>query len=659
MNGLRVVLIIASAALLCGTATRQRFSIAAMQQIVGVSPPAISWDGRRIAFAATRTNLAENKYDDALYVYDTGARSMKRLAASHTSIGALRWSPDGASLAAVMHDPKNGGHDQLYLVDPQTGTEQALTSGSTDVMEFTWSPDGRKLVFSRRDAIAEKTGLAKYRDGFEVTDNAYLVTKPAVPAHLWITDRFGNERRLTSGQWSVVDAPLSWSPDGRTVVFLRAPNGIYGIQDRAVAMRYDLSSGQISPATAHPKYEDQALYSPDGTRLAYLYARDGNPMNEAEAMAAFASGGQDRDATRILDRHVETAAWMPNSRELLVKVYDAAAGPLFIQPIGGSARRLPLGPVVDASIDSQQSVARDGTIAFAGAEERRPSELYLLRPGAAAPLRLTSFNDAIAALDLGRAQRIAWQGPRGMREDGVLTYPPSFDPGKKWPLVLRIHGGPTESSLTDLNAFNQLAAARGYLVFSPNYRGSNDLGNAYEHAIFNDASIGPGRDIMAGIAAVERMGFVDKKRIGVSGWSYGGQMTSWMEARYGIFKAAVAGAAVNDIVVDYAIADDIDADAISFAGGSPYKGHTMHTWRLHSPITYFKDIRTPTLIMGNVYDVRVPIVESYEMYHALRDNGVPVRFFTYPTAGHLPSGPVRLADVYEKWLAWFDHYLQP
>ena len=135
-------------------------------------------------------------------------------------------------------------------------------------------------------------------------------------------------------------------------------------------------------------------------------------------------------------------------------------------------------------------------------------------------------------------------------------------------------------------------------------------------------------------------------------------MTSWMEARYPVFKAAVAWGAVNDLVVDYAIADDIHDDA-AFMGGSPYRGNALARWQAQSPISFYKHIRTPTLIMGNVFDVRVPIVESYEMYHALRDNGVPVKFYAFPTAEHLPMGPVRTAQAFTLWFDWFDRYLQP
>lgn len=626
------------------------FTVEAMHRLVGLSLATISPDGGRVAFVVSRTDLPHNRYNDSLTLYDRTSGSITALARSHRSIDALAWSPDGTRLAAVMATA-GGDADELFVIDPASGAERQLTHGTSSVLGIAWSPSGRELAFTRRDPARKSTGAAAYRDSFEVSDNAYLVTGAVNPVHLWLVQTSGRERRLTRGAWSVGDSPLSWSANGRSILFERAPSGIYGIQDRTSLVRLDLQNGTVT-AMQVPPQTDTAVYSPDSSHIAYRRARDGDQMNEAEA---FIDG---KDVSRALNRHVEVLSWMPDGTSLLLGVYDATQAPLFVQPVHGPARRLPLGPVVAASIQPVGSVARDGSIAFIGDEAGRSDELYFLRPHAAAPQRVTSYNEWVTALSIGRARRITWRGPDGFLEDGVLTYPPGYVAGRRYPLVLRIHGGPTESSLTALSSFNQLAAARGYLVFAPNYRGSNDLGNAYEHAIFNDASIGPGRDIMAGVQAVQALGIVDSNRIGVSGWSYGGQLTSWLEGHYHVWKAAVAGAAVNDLVVDYAIADDIDADAISFSGGSPYKGNSLAVWRAHSPITYFKNIRTPTLILCNVYDVRVPIVESYEMYHALRDNGVPVKFYAYPTTGHLPKGPVRLADAYMKWLAWFDRWLR-
>ena len=408
--------------------------------------------------------------------------------------------------------------------------------------------------------------------------------------------------------------------------------------------------------TPHAAYEDQPLIAPDGSRTLYLYPRDGNPANALTAMTIGRSEQDDRDEARALDRHVEEAAWMLDSRTLLLKIYDVTSGPLYEQPLDGRARRLPLGDVVDAEIGTQ-SAARSGAIAFVGTPPDRPNELYFLSAGAAEPQRLTNFNAATAQLQVGKATTVRWDSVDGFHEAGVLTYPPGYVAGKRYPLVLRIHGGPTETSEAFFEPFYQLAAAHGYLVFAPNYRGSSNLGSAFERAIFSDASVGPGKDIMAGIEAVEHLGIVDSSRICVSGWSYGGQLTSWMIGHYQIWKCAVTGAAVNDLVVNYTIADDIDAARLAF-DDSPFVGNELPAWQRQSPITYFKNIRTPLLLLGNVYDVRVPIVEQYEMYHALRDNGVPVQFFAYPSGGHLPRGPVRLADAYRRWLAWFDRYLK-
>jgi dipeptidyl aminopeptidase/acylaminoacyl peptidase len=581
---------------------------------------------------------------------------VRTFSSGHHSVNSVAWAPHGTQLAAVMD---SGDADQLYAIDPASGSEKQLTHGDTSVIDFDWSPRGDVLAFTRRESAPKRRGADAFRDAFEVTDNAYLVTKPALPAHLWVVTLAGDERRLTAGTWSIADAALSWGPRGDEILFERAPTAVRGLQDRTAAVGVDLRDGRLVNVTPHARYEDQALFSPDGSRIAYLYARNGDPANETDAMIVSRSGSDDTDVSFALDRHVATASWMPDGKSLLLSVHDSAAMPLYVQPLRGKAQRLALGDVVAASIEPQGSIAKDGTIVFAGSSPRDPDEVYVLAPNAASPRRITHYNDAIAGLRLGRAERITWLGPGRRLEDGVVTYPPGYRHSKRYPLVLRIHGGPTESSMTAFEPFYQLAAARGYVVFAPNYRGSNDLGNAYERAIFNDASAGPGADIMAGIRAVEKTAFIDPARIGVSGWSYGGQLTSWMEGHYHIWKAAVAGAAVNDLVVDYAIADDIDADAIAFSGGSPFRKGALTRWRSQSPITSFQNIRTPTLILCNVYDVRVPIVESYEMYHALRDNGVTVKFFAYPSAGHLPNGPVRLADAYGRWLEWFDTYLHP
>jgi dipeptidyl aminopeptidase/acylaminoacyl peptidase len=200
-------------------------------------------------------------------------------------------------------------------------------------------------------------------------------------------------------------------------------------------------------------------------------------------------------------------------------------------------------------------------------------------------------------------------------------------------------------------------AAHGWFVLRPNYRGSDNLGNAFQHAIYADATRGPGADILAGVAAAQKAAPIDPKRVCVSGWSYGGMMTSWLITQDHRWACAVSGAAVNDLVYDYSLADDISADRASMPGTSPFVGNNLQAYRDVSPLTFYRSVKTPTLILSDMYDVRVPAAQSYAFYHALRDNGVPVEFYEWPVHGHFPGDPVRTADVYRYWIDWIDKHV--
>jgi dipeptidyl aminopeptidase/acylaminoacyl peptidase len=286
-----------------------------------------------------------------------------------------------------------------------------------------------------------------------------------------------------------------------------------------------------------------------------------------------------------------------------------------------------------------------------------PSELYVMNSANAKPRRLTNLNSFIDGVTLGRTESIEWQGPDGFLEDGALTYPAGYQRGQKYPLVLVIHGGPESASTVKFAPLPQLLAAAGFIVFQPNYRGSTNLGDAYQHAIFRDTGAGPGNDVMAGLAAVEKLGSVDQDRVGVSGWSYGGYMTAWLTGHYPLWKAAVSGAALTDWVMDYTVAYYQEGDAYFF-GGSPWTAKYRGIWREQSPINYAQNVTAPTLIMGDVGDPNVPLVNSYEWYHALRDAGVEVEFYAYPADTHFPKDIVRTTDVYRRWVAWMSRRLK-
>jgi len=392
--------------------------------------------------------------------------------------------------------------------------------------------------------------------------------------------------------------------------------------------------------------------------VAYWYPRDGDPNNENEIFVTPTTGGDGSDATRSIDGDLLRVLWMPDGNSLLVGGHDGTQTSLWLQPLAGAAKKLALG---DSSpswlfwVDAY--VGRKGEIAFTGSTPTQPAELYYLATANDKARRLTDFNHEIASLALGKAARFEWKGTDGFPEDGVLFYPPDFQKDRKYPLVLIIHGGPTASSTTQFSFLSQLMAAHGYVVFSPNYRGSDNLGNAYQRAIWNDAGDGPGRDVIASIDALKKRGFMDASKIGVTGWSYRGYMTSWLIGHYQIWKAAVAGAPVTDLYDEYNLADGNLSVGYSFKG-SPYVGENLKDYRAQSPITFAAQMKTPTLIMHDTGDARVTITQGYSLYHALKDNGVPVKFIAYPVAGHFPGDPVRAMDVDRRWVEWMDQYLK-
>jgi dipeptidyl aminopeptidase/acylaminoacyl peptidase len=328
---------------------------------------------------------------------------------------------------------------------------------------------------------------------------------------------------------------------------------------------------------------------------------------------------------------------------------------LWIQPLEGAARRLDTGKAVPAS---DVTISRSGQMALLASEPDHPTELYFLSSPGSRLERLTGFNAQIAALDLGRQEPIQWRGADNFNMDGILTYPPGYQAGRPYPLVLYIHGGPRGASNMAFSARAQWLAAHGWIVFQPNYRGSDNLGNAFQAAIWNDAGAGPGRDVMSGVDLLIKRGIADPARMAVSGWSYGGYMTTWLLGNYpDRWRAGVAGAAVTDHIDQYVLSD-IHAPVATYYRGSPFTDDKLlQDYREQAPISYATGIKAPTLVLSDLGDQRVPTTESFILFHILRDRGVETKFIAYPVPGHSPSDPVHQRDVDRRWAAWLQEHL--
>ena len=633
----------------------QPFKLEDLRRLARLSDPQISPDGTRIAVIVSRPNWETDKSDQELDLVDARSGALRPLTFKRMGLGSPRWSPGGKRLAFLAQDPDTK-KAQLFVMPMDGGDPQRLTDGKQGVASFAWSPDGQRIAFYRQDDVDEKA-IKEHRDALRVTDNNYMTRTAEPPWHVWVVPAAGGKaERLTEGAWSAKTDqdpafPLAWSRDGQRIAFTKFPGPYTGSAFRSVLESVGGDGKDLRPlAEVHGATTPQ--FSPDGRALAYLRPRHGDQNNGNDVYVQTPQGTV--DATRDLARNFNGYVWLPDGSGLLLNGADRAQSCLWRQPLQGQATKVALGDIALGGF----SVARTGAVAFVGATARHPGELYVLDALKAQPRQLTHLNGFVDDLRLGRSEEVTWKND-GFLEDGILTHPVDEVAGRSYPMVLLIHGGPEGESILSFNPLAQLLAAKGFLVFEPNYRGSTNLGDAYQHAIYRDTGEGPGRDVMAGIAAVKKLGGVDAARIGISGWSYGGYMTSWLSGRYPGWRAAVSGAALNDWLLDYTIAYYQEGD-LYFFGGSPYGKDeaTAKLWREQSPIALAGKVTTPTLIMGDAGDPNVPIVNSYEMYHALKDHGVPVEFYVYPADTHFPGDIVHTTDVYGRWVAWMEKYLK-
>jgi dipeptidyl aminopeptidase/acylaminoacyl peptidase len=644
------------------------FDLAWVGKMARVSDPQISPDGKSLVTVVTNPDYENDLNVSELALVDISSGATRFITHGRKSAGFPRWSPNGDRVAFLAADGDK--HNQIFVLDMAGGDAFQLTKSPTSIQQFAWKPDGSAFAYAAIDEAPKKTGAEKFDDAFEVGNGSFLDKEKALPTHLWLVSAAGGEaKRLTSGTWTLPVAfppgppasPIAFTADGNKLIYVRLETTYSGDRRHSSPQVLDLATGRSEPITTHTMFSSFPVPSPDGKHIAYLYPRDGSDRNYQDVFVLDGLKGDGRNITHVIDRNFFRALWTPDSKAIVTGGNDGATASLWMQPIDGRAAKLDLGDVTpNTGFWLDADVGPQGQIAFSGTEPHRPAEIYVLDTPGAKARRLTKFNADFDALALGKSEVVTWKSPdkapKNWTENGILTYPPNYAPGKKLPLVLYIHGGPTSSSKNAFSVFVQLIAAQGWLVFEPNYRGSDNLGNDYGRAIVDDSGDGPGRDVFAGIEMLKKRGIVDEANIAVTGWSYGGYMTSWLIGHAQFWKAAIAGAPVTNLLDQYALSDANVARAASI-GGSPYTGDWMKHWVEQSPITYYQKMKTPTLVLQDVGDYRVTITQGYELYHALKDRGIQTQFYAYPIGGHSPADPVRIRDVYRRWIEWLDLYL--
>ena len=639
------------------------------RELVRIASPQFSPDGEQIAFLTIRSDFVYDRYDATLRVVSANGGEAHALAQGMSDLQMPRWSPDGRMLAfiATVGDQK----PQIYTVPAAGGTPTELGDAPNGVEQFAFSPDGKTVAYvTPDDSPLSKEDRRTHQDLFTIHDDDYRIDKAAVPAHLWLLSvATGNARQLTRGGASVLEAapPIggsvsapAWSADGHWIAYARQADADDGDSDRTRIVVVDASSRSEHTLTAQLSYEYTPRFARRGMAVAYLYPHGPGPVSDMDLFTVSADGGAARDISASLDRDLlGDFDWLPDGRGLIVMADDHARSILYIQPLEGEGHALDLGELNALEV----AVSAQGALAVVADTAAQPPELYVLRTPESRPVRLTGINSKFAAYAFPRSVEVQWRAPDRELNDGILTYPTGYEPGERYPLVVYTHGGPEAASTEhfdedEIGPLRDLFAARGYLVFEPNYRGSDNLGNAHEHAIYRDPGNGPDRDVISGIRMLEREVRVDPSRIAAVGHSYGGYMTAWLISHEHFWRCAVVADGAVDWTEEYELSGAGNlAWTRDSLGGGPWDKVSAALYRTASPITYAGDIITPTLILSGTDDTTVPITESFALYHALASRHVPVKFIGIPGAHHSPQDPVHRELYYRAIVDWVAEHL--
>lgn len=647
---------------------QKKFELADYAKFVNISDPQLSPDGKSVVIVVSRPDYTLNRYNAELVVIDVASGKKRSLtAADRFTVSSPRWSPNGEQLAFISKTGQGKeANNQIFMLSMVGGEAKQITKAPKGVQHFAWSPNSVDIAYAALNEPKNKAEIEKGFTGFEITNNDMFLGSQPLPAHIWLVNtNTAENKRLTDGDWtlplvippSAPSSPFSWSPDGKTILFVKVVSPYSGDGINRSIQLLNVADGTFRPLTTRTKIEGYPNFSPDGSKISYWYKKDSAITSINELWITNTTDGEGKPISTQLNRDLYLTDWMPDSKTMLIGGHNDNVTSLWTMTLDGKTTQLNLGNVSPSwSFWISASVSNNGAIVFTGSQPDKPVELYFMASTKSKPIALTDYNSEVSKMTFGKTETIRWEND-GWKHCGIVTYPTNYEKGKKYPLVLIVHGGPNTASVEQFSRLPQVLANEGYFVFEPNYRGSDNLGSEYKVAIVEDAGAGPGRDVMAGLEKLKATGMIDVDRIGVSGWSYGGFMTVWLAGHYGGWKAAVAGAAVTDWVDQYNLSDGNVARKEAI-GGSPWVGNNMKKYIDQSPITEAKNIKAPTLILANTGDPRVPITQSYKLYHTLIDNGTVAKFFGWPVPAHNATDPITQMETHKMWINWLNTYLK-
>ena len=643
------------------SAPPQPFSLDDVLRVRDVREPQISPDGAWVAYTVSTADTAEDQNKSAVWMASWDGTRNVRLTTSKPGENTPRWSPDGRWLAFLSS--REDEHTQLWLLDRLGGEGRKATTQASDVDDYVWAPDGKRIALVAEDPDTAKPKTAPPividRFQFKQDEGGYLGKRRR---HLYVLDvESGKTTPLTSGDYD--ELLPAWSPDGKSLAFVskRRPDfdrdsnwDLYVIDaapgGRATPRQLTTFEGPDND----PDTESRPAWSPDGRSIAYL---QGGPLKliyyAVQKLAIVpASGGAPRILTAELDRNVASPAWSSDGSSITFLLEDdRTVGLARVPAAGGAIERL----VSGSRVVSALAVGANGKLAVLASTPLVPAEVFALDGTTLRPLSRQN-DEWLSRVKLGAVEPISFKSRDATAINGFAVKPPDFVSGKRYPTVLRIHGGPVSQYQHEFDFQLQTLAGHGYLVVVANPRGSSGRGERFSAAIFADWGNKDAQDVLAAVDYVVAQGLADPARLGVGGWSYGGILTNYVIAQDHRFKAAVSGASISNVLAGYGT----DQYVREYEGelGVPWKA--ADTWvRLSFPFLHADRINTPTLFLCGDKDFNVPLLNSEQMYQALRSLGVATQLVIYPGQHHGITKPSYRRDRLERYLAWYDKYLKP
>lgn len=649
-----------------------------------VHDPQISPDAQWIAYVVTSASLKDDKNEGRIWMMPAGGGEAIALTMEGVTSDHPRWSPESKVLAflSTRKDAEgNEGKAQVYVLNRAGGEAQRLTDTVQDVEDFAWSPDGKRLVLILRDPSREELEAAasKGKEGEEDSADKSGTPKKKKAQRPWVIDRlffkadevgYLDRRRthlyvfdiaskgmtqISSGDYD--DTEPAWSCDGKSLAFSSNrskpdPDATYASTIWVVPADSRNKGEKPQQITNGLAGDHQPVWSPDGKWIAYSTQTDPKlfEYNTKHIAIASANGGSAKILTTTLDRNAVNPVFAPDGLSVYFVVDDDGTQNLAAVSVADGKVTRPIGGRV---MLESFTIARDGSIATNISTMDRPFELYTAPGGKLT--RLTHINDGwLSGFTLAQGEYVSFKSKDGTTVRGYMYKPPDYQAGRKYPTILRPHGGPVWAYYAEFQELAQLFAANGYVVLLPNPRGSSGYGLDYCKAIYADWGNKDFQDDMAIVDYAVTQGVADPDKLGVGGWSYGGISTDFIIAQSDRFKAAISGAGAAEFTSLWGH-DQYVRDYITELG-LPWEHR--ETWDRVAKFYRVQDIHTPTMFVGGNIDWNVPILGGEQMYESLKALGRDTLLVVYPDEYHEFKTPSHIKDRNERYLAWYAHYVK-